>query len=118
MLQCQLGGMEIHPRRRRAAVKRVPENGEPLLRRMDPDLMRPPGHRLSLDLCIRTRIAQPSTAFRLWTLDFGLWTSPSYSRLSNDPEARLCCLATCVHGPAHVSIPSPHQCALNHDLRS
>src|ERR1035441_3755445 len=108
--------MEIHPRRRRAAVKRVPENGEPLLRRMDPDLMRAPRYRLSLDLCIRTRIAQPSTAIRLWALDFGLWTSPGDSPLSNDPEVRLCRLAARMHGPAHVFVSDSNQRALDHDL--
>src|ERR1035441_30095 len=108
MLQCQLGGMEIHPRRRRATVKRVPENRKPLLRRMYPDLMRPPRYWLSLDQCIRIRIAQPSTAFRLWTLVFGLWTSPGAFPVSNDPEARLCRLAARMHGPAHVLVPDPN----------
>src|ERR1035437_10416923 len=103
MLQSQLGCMEIHPRRRLATVNRVPENGESLLRRMYPDLMRPPRYRLSFNLCIRTDLAQPSTAVRLWALDFGLWTSPADSRFSNDPEACLCRLSARMHGPAHRS---------------
>ena len=42
MLQRQLRRVQINARRRRAAVKRIPENRKTALRRVDPNLVCPP----------------------------------------------------------------------------
>jgi hypothetical protein len=41
--------VQKHPRRRRAAVKRVAENRESAFRRVDADLVRATGQRLGFD---------------------------------------------------------------------
>ena len=50
MVHRQLRRVQINAWRRRAAVKRVSENRKTAVRRVDPNLMRPPSQRLGFNL--------------------------------------------------------------------